>query len=98
MAFAPYLNADPSDAAELIVGYGSEAGLDVVGEAHFRGHGQGRSPSSAADAVRAGHYASRLHLPGTAAERLAAALTALPEPDRPRADPRYRLLALRRSD
>lgn len=98
VAFAPYLNTDPSDAADLIVRYGSDAGLDVVGEAHFLGHGQGRSPSNAAHTVRAGYYASRLHLPGTAAERLAAVLSALPEPDRPRADPRYRLLALRRSD
>ncbi|WP_327372217.1 class I SAM-dependent methyltransferase [Streptomyces sp. NBC_01217] len=94
-AFAPYLHADPSDPADRIVRYAVEAGLDVVGEAHFRGHGQGRSPLSAAHNVREGYYASRLHLPGEAAERLATVLTALPDPDRPRADPRYRLLALR---
>lgn len=97
-AFAPYLEADPSDSADLIVGYGSEVGLDVVGEAHFPGHGQGQSPLSAAQRVREGYFASRLNLPGTAAERLATALTSLPEPDRPRADPRYRLLALRLRD
>ncbi|MFB7191046.1 class I SAM-dependent methyltransferase [Streptomyces sp. NPDC056230] len=97
-AFAPYLAAGPSDSTDLVVGYGSEVGLDVVGEARFRGHGQGRTPLSAAQAVREGYYASRLHLPGAAAERLAAVLTALPEPDRPRPDPCYRLLALRRGD
>ncbi|MFI5747720.1 class I SAM-dependent methyltransferase [Streptomyces sp. NPDC051644] len=97
-AFAPYLDADPSDPADLIVKYGSEAGLDVAGEAHFRGHGQGQSPLSAAHKVRKGYYASRLHLPGTAAERLATVLMALPEPERPRPDPNYRLLALRLRD
>jgi hypothetical protein len=94
--FAPYLRPSPSDPEELVVAYGAEAGLDVVGENRFLGHGQGRTPQRAAREVRAGHFVSRLELPGTAADDLAAALLALPEPDRPRPEPEYRLLAFRR--
>jgi SAM-dependent methyltransferase len=94
--FAPYLRPNPSDPEELVVAYGAEAGLDVVGEKRFLGHGQGRTPQSAARAVSAGYFVSRLELPGAAADELAAALLALPEPDRPRPEPEYRLLAFRR--
>ncbi|MET7647144.1 methyltransferase domain-containing protein [Streptomyces sp. NPDC005426] len=94
--FAPYLSPSPSDGTERIIEYGAASGLDVVGSAVFRGHGQGRTPLSAAHGVRRGYYASRLVLPGEAAERIARALTALPGPDRPRAEPEYRLLAFRR--
>ncbi|WP_405683198.1 hypothetical protein [Streptomyces sp. NBC_00057] len=68
----------------------TETGLNP---ARAQGH-----PLSAAQNVREGYFASRLNLPGTADERLATVLTSLPEPDRPRADPRYRLLALRARD
>ncbi|THA79424.1 class I SAM-dependent methyltransferase [Streptomyces sp. A0642] len=94
--FAPYLAPNPSDGTERITEYGAAHGLDVVGSTVFRGHGQGRTPLGAAHGVRRGYYASRLALPGQAAERLAQALTALPDPDRRRAEPAYRLLAFRR--
>ncbi|WP_406090228.1 class I SAM-dependent methyltransferase [Streptomyces sp. NBC_01013] len=95
-AFAPYVAPSPSDGTERIIEYGAAHGLDAVGSAVFRGHGQGRTPLRTAHGVRCGYYASRLVLPGTAGERLAQVLTALPEPDRRRADPEYRLLAFRR--
>ncbi|WP_329539714.1 class I SAM-dependent methyltransferase [Streptomyces sp. NBC_01358] len=95
-AFAPYLAPTPSDGTERITEYGAAHGLDVVGGAVFRGHGQGRTPLSAARAVRRGYYASRLALPGAAAEQLGQVLAELPGPDRWRADPQYRLLAFRR--
>lgn len=95
-AFAPYLSPDPSDGTERVIEYAAASGLDVTGSAVFRGHGQGRSPLSAARGVRRGCFTSRLKVPGAETERLARALTALPEPDRPRADPEYRLLAFRR--
>lgn len=95
-AFAPYLAPTPSDGTERIIEYGAAHGLDVVGSAVFRGHGQGRTPLSAAGGVRRGYYASRLALPGSAAEQLGQVLAALPGPDRRRADPQYRLLAFRR--
>ncbi|MFF1919652.1 class I SAM-dependent methyltransferase [Streptomyces sp. NPDC058221] len=92
-AFAPYLAPSPSDATDRVIAYGAECGLDVTGSAVFRGHGQGRTPMSAARGVRRGYYASRLELPGPAAEQLVESLAALPGPDRPRAEPVYRLLA-----
>ncbi|MGP3756222.1 class I SAM-dependent methyltransferase [Streptomyces sp. IBSNAI001] len=94
-ALAPYRSSRPADAADLVTRYARTCGLEPVGEARFAGHGQGRSPLRTARAVLRGDYASRLALPGTAAARLAAELTALPDPDRPRADPSYRLLAFR---
>ncbi|MCM2410535.1 class I SAM-dependent methyltransferase [Streptomyces sp. RKAG290] len=95
-AFAPYLAPAPADATDLVVGYGAESGLDVVGSAVFRGHGQGRTPKLVVGSLRRGYYASRLELPGTATERLVAVLAALPAQDRRRAEPAYRLLAFRR--
>lgn len=95
-AFAPYLAPTPSDGTERIIEFGAAHGLDVVGSAVFRGHGQGRTPLSAARGVRRGYYASRLALPGEAAGQLVRVLAALPGPDRRRADPQYRLLAFRR--
>lgn len=94
--FAPYLTSEASDGAERVGAYAERHGLEQVGEARFVGHGQGRSPLDTARAVRRGQFTSRLHLPGNAAERLAMRLTGLPEADRPRPDPEYRLLAFRR--
>ncbi|WP_371775180.1 class I SAM-dependent methyltransferase [Streptomyces sp. NBC_01438] len=95
-AFAPYLAPSPSDATDRVIGYGAECGLDVVGSAVFRGHGQGRTPMGAARGVRRGYYVSRLELSGAAADRLIEDLAALPDQDRCRAEPEYRLLAMRR--
>ncbi|MFJ8923604.1 class I SAM-dependent methyltransferase [Streptomyces sp. NPDC102415] len=92
---APYRSSRPADAADPVTRHARTCGLEPVGEARFAGHGQGRSPLRTARAVLRGDYASRLTLPGTAAARLAAELTALPDPDRARADPSYRLLAFR---
>ncbi|MYW10064.1 methyltransferase domain-containing protein [Streptomyces sp. SID2563] len=94
--FAPYLAPTPADGTDLVVAHAAEGGLDVAGDAFFTGHGQGRSPLSAARGVRRGYYASRLVLPGDAAEQLVRSLAALPDQDRGRADPEYRLLAFRR--
>ncbi|MFD9498114.1 methyltransferase domain-containing protein [Streptomyces sp. NPDC060035] len=93
---APYVGPQPSDSADLVTGYADSHGLEPMGRAGFAGHGQGRTPRRAARAVLRGDYAARLALPGTAAERLSAELDALPDPDRQRPDPAYRLLAFRR--
>ncbi|MFD6276148.1 class I SAM-dependent methyltransferase [Streptomyces sp. NPDC060209] len=95
---APCLSSQPADTAGLVTGHAARAGLERAGEAAFAGHGQGRSPRRTARAVLRGDYASRLALPGRTAERLAAELTALPDPDRARPDPAYRLLAFRLAD
>ncbi|NEC63867.1 methyltransferase domain-containing protein, partial [Streptomyces sp. SID9727] len=94
--FAPWSAPAPADRTDLVVAHAAEGGLDVAGEAFFTGHGQGRSPVSAARGVRRGYYASRLVLPGNAADELVRNLAALPDQDRRRADPEYRLLAFRR--
>ncbi|MEU2022266.1 methyltransferase domain-containing protein [Streptomyces sp. NPDC016469] len=95
-AFAPYLAPTPADGTDLVVAHAGEGGLEVVGDAFFTGHGQGRSPVSAARGVRRGYYTSRLVLPGDSAEQLVRDLAALPDQDRRRGDPEYRLLAFRR--
>ncbi|WP_438290716.1 class I SAM-dependent methyltransferase [Streptomyces sp. HUAS TT7] len=92
----PHRTGTPSDRADLIESYAARHGLTPVAQARFTGHGQGRTPLTAADAVRRGGFTSWLTLTGTPAEELAAALAALPDPDRRRADPEYRLLALRK--
>ncbi|MFC4961762.1 class I SAM-dependent methyltransferase [Streptomyces mauvecolor] len=92
----PHRTGIPSDRADLIESYAARHGLTPVAEARFTGHGQGRTPLAAADAVRQGRFASWFSLTGPPAEELAAALAALPDPHRPRADPEYRLLALRK--
>ncbi|MFF7337610.1 class I SAM-dependent methyltransferase [Streptomyces sp. NPDC008163] len=94
--FAPYLVPTPADGTDRVVAHAAGHGLDVAGDAFFTGHGQGRSPVSVARGVRRGYYASRLALPGDAAEQLVRSLAALPDQDRRRAAPEYRLLALRR--
>ncbi|MFI8100380.1 class I SAM-dependent methyltransferase [Streptomyces sp. NPDC086023] len=93
---APHLTADPADGAGRVNAYAAAAGLQPLAEAHFTGHGQGRSPRRAADALLKGRYASRIAATGPAAGELADRLLALPDPDRPRGEPRYRLLAFRR--
>ncbi|MFI6686738.1 class I SAM-dependent methyltransferase [Streptomyces sp. NPDC050485] len=92
----PHRTGTASDQAGLIESYAARHGLTPVAEAHFRGHGQGRTPLAAADTVRRGRFTSWLTLTGPPAEQLAASLAALPDPERPRADPEYRLLALRK--
>lgn len=94
---APYRTARAYDRAARIEAFAAAHGLGPAGETHFTGHGLGRSPRRTAQALLRGEYASRLTARGAVAEKLAAELSALPEPDEPRAEPRYRVLALRRS-
>ncbi|MER6995657.1 class I SAM-dependent methyltransferase [Streptomyces sp. NPDC000410] len=94
---APYRTSEAFDRAERIEAFGAAHGLAPAGLGHFTGHGQGRSPRRTAQALLRGEYASRLTARGPVAERLAAELTDLPDPDEPRPEPRYRLLALRRA-
>jgi SAM-dependent methyltransferase len=92
---APYrAPREPYDAAATVTETAARHGLTPAGEAHFTGQGQGLSPRGAAANVERGYYASLLgsHDPAELARRL----TALPEPDEPRPDPVYRLLAFRK--
>ncbi|MEW2074470.1 class I SAM-dependent methyltransferase [Streptomyces sp. NPDC017966] len=70
-------------------------GLLPAGEARFRGHGQGRSPRRTIADLRRGWFVTLP--PGEPiAEEFAARLAALPDQDRPRPDPVFRLRAYRK--
>ncbi|MEV8589158.1 class I SAM-dependent methyltransferase [Streptomyces sp. NPDC051180] len=90
----PYRSARrPSDGAGAVTAHAAAHGLDPAPGTHFAGHGQGATPRDTVRKLRAGYYASWFHGEQAETEALAAALTALPDQDRPRPDPRYRLAA-----
>ncbi|CAG7653199.1 class I SAM-dependent methyltransferase [Actinacidiphila bryophytorum] len=91
---APYRVRRPYDGALRVTAAASEHGLRRVGEARFTGHGQGRSPNRTAGDVSRGYFASALALDEAQTAALAGRLSGLPDPDVPRGDPVYRLLAL----
>ncbi|MEV0091022.1 class I SAM-dependent methyltransferase [Streptomyces sp. NPDC050738] len=94
---APYQTTAAFDRGDRIEAYGAAAGLFPAEQTYFPGCGQGRSPRRTAEAMLAGQYTSRLSARGAEAEALAERLIALPDPDAPRPDPVFRLVALRRA-
>lgn len=93
---APFRVRKAYDAAPRILAVASEHGLRRSGEARFTGHGQGRSPERTAGEVERGYFASALVLDAEQSSTLARRLALLPDPQVPRPDPVYRLLALRK--
>jgi SAM-dependent methyltransferase len=93
---APFRVRKAYDAAPRILAVASEHGLCRSGEARFTGHGQGRSPAGTAGDVARGSYTSALTLDEEQCGVLVSRLSRLPDPEVPRADPVYRLLALRK--
>jgi SAM-dependent methyltransferase len=93
---APYRTCTAHDAAPRVMAVASEHGLRRAGEARFTGHGQGLSPTRIAGEVARGYFASALAMDGAQSDALVRQLSLLPDPDVPRADPVYRLLALRK--
>ena len=93
---APYRVTRAHDAAPRVLAVAAEHGLRRAGEARFTGHGQGLTPADAAQRVARGYFASSLELTDDQSTALAAELSLLPDPEVPRADPVYRLLALRK--
>ncbi|NUS17372.1 MAG: class I SAM-dependent methyltransferase [Streptomyces sp.] len=85
------------DAAQRVQAVACEHGLSRAGEARFTGHGQGRAPARTAGDVARGYFASALSLGEEEQTALAGRLAGLPDPDVPRGDPVYRLLALRKT-
>lgn len=84
------------DAADTIVRLGASFGLDSAAEATFAGLGQGRSPRRWIELIRdTEHDWARAADPG-ALDALLRDLAQLPDRDVARADPVYRLLALRK--
>ena len=89
--------AAASDRAGLIEEYAAAGGLRPAGRARFAGHGQGRSPRGAAQALVAGRFRSWFtDQDGTTARELAERLARLPGQDVRRPDPSYALYAFRK--
>jgi SAM-dependent methyltransferase len=93
---APHRVRRAHDTAARVLAVASEHGLRRAGEARFTGHGQGRTPARLAQDVARGYFASALTLDDGQSDTLVRELSLLPDPDVPRADPVYRLLALRK--
>lgn len=88
----PHRSAETaSDRADLITRHADRHGLAPTPGTHFTGHGQGGTPRGTARKLRAGYFASWFPGDPSTVETLATALAALPDQDRPRAEPRYRL-------
>lgn len=85
-----------SDRADLIAAHTAAHGLEPAGATRFTGHGQARSPRRTAEQLRGGYFASWFGGPPETAATLVAELAALPDQDRPRDDPDYRLVSYRR--
>ncbi|KND24410.1 class I SAM-dependent methyltransferase [Streptomyces acidiscabies] len=84
------------DRSEVVEGYAAEAGLSPAGEARFTGRGQGRSPRRTISDLRRGWFMTLPPGHPLAAgfeERLAA----LPDQERPRPEPEFRLRAFRKT-
>ncbi|WP_367319827.1 class I SAM-dependent methyltransferase [Streptomyces sp. HUAS ZL42] len=83
------------DEAARVESYAVEHGLGPWGRARFAGRGQGRSPRRTVADLRRGWFVTLP--PGEPlADRFAARLQALPDQDRPRPDPEFKLRAFRK--
>ncbi|MEU8887965.1 methyltransferase domain-containing protein [Streptomyces sp. NPDC048442] len=86
-----------SDRSDRIAAYAGECGLELSGEARFTGHGQGRTPRRAAEVLLGGKFASWFRAGWDVGERVAEELRALPEAERRRQDPEYRVKGFRKT-
>ncbi|MFF0162069.1 class I SAM-dependent methyltransferase [Streptomyces sp. NPDC005263] len=94
---APRPRRPAQDATEAVTTYAVACGLDPVGRARFPGVGQGRSPRSTAADLRRGWF-TRVPPDDPLAEQFAARLAALPDQDRRRADPVFRVLGFHKPE
>ncbi|MFF4549392.1 class I SAM-dependent methyltransferase [Streptomyces sp. NPDC001435] len=83
------------DAAGSVAAHAAEHGLLPDGRASFPGLGQGRSPRGTIANLRRGWF-TLLTPDDPLTDRLAEALAALPDQDRPRPDPRFRVRSFRK--
>ncbi|PWI14285.1 SAM-dependent methyltransferase [Streptomyces sp. Act143] len=92
---APRPRRPAPDAARRVESYAAAQGLVAAGRARFTGLGQGRSPRRTAADLRRGWFTT-LPPGDRRTEELAVRLAALPDQDRPRADPVFALRAFRK--
>jgi SAM-dependent methyltransferase len=83
------------DIADVVAGHAVTCGLVPAGEAGFQGVGQGRSPRSTLADLERGWF-GQLPPGGAMAELYAGRLRALPDQERRRPDPRFKLRAFTR--
>ncbi|KKZ69755.1 class I SAM-dependent methyltransferase [Streptomyces showdoensis] len=82
-----------SDRADLVTAHAAAHDLAPAPGTTFTGHGQGASPRGTAEKLRRGYFASWFHGTPVSVDLLATALAGLPDQDRRRDDPAYRLAA-----
>lgn len=92
---APRPRRPAPDAEPRVEAYAAAQGLVDAGRARFQGRGQGRSPRRTAADLRRGWF-TRLPPGDPRTAGFAARLEALPDQDRPRADPVFTLRAFRK--
>ncbi|MFD8807445.1 class I SAM-dependent methyltransferase [Streptomyces sp. NPDC059597] len=92
---APRTRPPAADAPDIVADHAAEAGLIPAGEGRFVGVGQGRSPRTTITDLGRGWFST---LPPGAPEttRFAELVSHLPDQDRRRADPVFRLRAYRK--
>ncbi|MFI9827776.1 class I SAM-dependent methyltransferase [Streptomyces sp. NPDC051913] len=95
VVLAPRPRRPAPDASHRVESYAAAQGLVAAGRARFTGLGQGRSPQGTAADLRRGWF-TMLPPGDPRTERLAARMEALPDQDRPRADPVFALRAFRK--
>ncbi|KUN22331.1 methyltransferase [Streptomyces antibioticus] len=92
---APRPRRPAPDAVRRVESYAAAQGLVAAGQSRFTGLGQGRSPRRTAADLRRGWF-TMLPPGDPRTEELAVRLEALPDQDRPRADPVFLLRAFRK--
>ncbi|MDN3021971.1 class I SAM-dependent methyltransferase [Streptomyces sp. S.PB5] len=92
---APRPRRPAPDAGPRVAAYAAAQGLVDAGRARFQGVGQGRSPRRTAADLRRGWF-TMLPPGDPRTDAFAARLEALPDQDRPRADPVFALRAFRK--
>jgi SAM-dependent methyltransferase len=88
---------DQSDAAGRVVTLGRKYGLEPAGQATFAGLGQGISPRESREQLRDRPRGWVTRVPADRRKRLDDELAALPDQDRARQNPVYKLLSLRKT-
>ncbi|MFF8277840.1 class I SAM-dependent methyltransferase [Streptomyces lateritius] len=91
-------SAGAFDRRDRVTAYAAVHGLEPADSTRFTGHGQGGTPRRTAEKLRSGYFASWIRGGPRAIDTLAAELAALPDQDRRRDDPRYRLVSYVRRD